>query len=112
MIEVTMDQSGKVEIPEVIRQCLRLTPGSKLEIAIDRLKEIRIHPLPANGESDNQPDSQNEVSGVKEAKLIRKNGVLMVAATQDDEYLKYYLENAVELDREERMRKLMGEITL
>ena len=110
MTEVTMDQSGRVEIPEAIRKCFSLNPGSKLEIAIGRLGEIRLQPLSGNG---NEADSQAGADEVEPLRLIRKNGVLMVAAgQQDDEYLKYYLLHAVELDREERMRKLMGEITL
>ncbi len=110
MVEVTIDQSGKVEIPEAIRKCFSLNTGSKLEITIGKLGEIRLQPLPENGYEADHQEGANEAEPLR---LIRKNGVLMVAAGQQgDEYLKYYLLHAVELDREERMRKLMGEITL
>lgn len=106
MIEVTMDQLGRVEIPEDIRKCLGLNPGSKLEIALDRLEEIRLRPLSKNGEETNHAEDQGER---RTTRLVRENGVLVADIVPIDDSLRYYLEHAVELDREERMRKLMGE---
>lgn len=108
MTEVTMDQSGKVEIPEIIRKCLGLNPGSKLEIVMGLLGEIRLHAIP---EHNDEAQTQQEVNETKSHKLVRKNGVLVVRTEQNDDYLKYYLKHAVELDREARMRKVMGELT-
>lgn len=101
MIEVTMDQSGRIEIPEAIRKGLGLNAGSKLEIALDWLEGIRLRPLPEN---DNKagPGGEAEV-----AELIWKNGVLMVKAVPVDEATQYAIDHAVELDREARMKKLM-----
>ena len=115
MIEVTMDQSGKVEIPEVIRRSLGLNPGSKLQIAMAWQEEIRLRPLPESGEITNQqtnPQANHEESTneAESAELIWKNGVLMVKAMPVDEATQYAIDHAVELDREARMKEVMGNI--
>ncbi len=107
MIEVTMDQSGKVEVPEDIRRCLRLNPGSKLEIGMSRVGEIRLYPLAENGDNT---DSQCDERATQSPRLVRENGVLVVETGPIDDFVQYYLEHAVEIDREERMRKVMGDI--
>jgi bifunctional DNA-binding transcriptional regulator/antitoxin component of YhaV-PrlF toxin-antitoxin module len=119
MIEVIMDQSGKVEIPEVIRRCLGLNPGSKLQIAMAWQEEIRLRPLPDSGEITNHPASQpasqqanheESASEAESAELIWKNGVLMVKAMPVDEETQYAIDHAVELDREARLKEIMGNI--
>jgi bifunctional DNA-binding transcriptional regulator/antitoxin component of YhaV-PrlF toxin-antitoxin module len=115
MIEVTMDQSGKVEIPEVIRKSLGLNPGSRLQIAMAWQEEIRLRPLPESGEINNQQanhqanyqESRNEAES---AELTWKNGVLMVKAMPVDEATQYAIDHAVELDREARMKEILGNI--
>ncbi|MDQ3013233.1 MAG: hypothetical protein M3X11_21320, partial [Acidobacteriota bacterium] len=83
-----------------------LNPGSKLQIAMAWQEEIRLRPLPENGDKITSQEAANEA---ETAKLIWKNGVLMVKAEPVDEATQYAIDHAVELDREARMRILMGD---
>lgn len=52
--------------------------------------------------------TEDSAEKAEDAMLVWKNGVLMVKAQPCDEELKYYIDHAVKLDREARMRECWG----
>jgi AbrB family looped-hinge helix DNA binding protein len=83
-METTLDQSGRIELPQELRDDLGLSPGTVLSIE-EKSGGILLKPL--SGRSG----------------LIRKDGVLVFSGEIEGD-----LTAAVQRDRDERSRKVSG----
>ena len=72
-------------------------------------EEYRREPALALASGDDGLDHVREILRAAPEHL-EPNGVLVVETGPIDDSVRYYLEHAVELDREARMRKLMGDM--
>lgn len=87
VMETTLDEFGKILIPEQIRQDLGIRPGTVL-----RIEEL-----------DSGILLRPEVSETEDPYLIRKGGVLVFTGQAEDN-----LEAAVQRDRDERDTRVAG----
>jgi AbrB family looped-hinge helix DNA binding protein len=87
VMETTLDEFGKILIPEQIRQDLGIRPGTVL-----RIEEL-----------DSGILLRPEVSETEDPYLIRKGGVLVFTGQAEDD-----LEAAVQRDRDERDTRVAG----
>jgi AbrB family looped-hinge helix DNA binding protein len=83
-MEATLDQFGRIVLPKELREGLGLSPGSVLAIE-EKGDGILLKPVAGR-------------SG-----LVRKEGVLVFAGEVEGD-----LSEAVQRDREERLRKISG----
>lgn len=100
MSHVVMDQLGKIEIPQSIRELLGLKPGQHLSLETDDLAgAIQLRPLPNDALSTPTPGL--------EARLIEENGFLVIEGIEG-----LSVSELIEQDRKDRFQKLMKGISL
>jgi AbrB family looped-hinge helix DNA binding protein len=83
VIQVSMDRSGRILLPKVIRTRLGLKPGAKLEVDIHPIDEAQLHLV------------------TRTPVVANKNGVLVVKSETIGN-----LQDAVEQVREDRLAEL------
>ncbi len=94
MSEVIIDQMGRVEIPQSIRELLGLKPGQLLSLETDPVAgSIQLRPL-----SD---DSAISARPARESRLSEENGFLVIEGGEGLD-----IAYQIDQDREDRMRKL------
>jgi len=83
VIQVSMDRSGRILLPKMIRTRLGLKPGAKLDLDLRPADEVRLRPV------------------AKAPVVISKSGVLVVQSEAAGN-----LQDAVDRAREERLAEL------
>lgn len=94
MSEVVMDQLGRVEIPQSIRELFGLLPGRRLMLEADDDGSIRLSPLSAEQPSSEEPE--------QEAQIIEEDGLLKIVGGEGVD-----IGALIDQLREERMQTLM-----
>lgn len=100
MSQVVIDQLGKIEIPQSVRELLGLKPGQHLSLETDDLAgAIQLRPL--FNETFSTPTSDLE------ARLVEENGFLVIEGVEG-----LNTSELIEQDRKDRFQKLMKGISL
>lgn len=84
IVEVSVDNQGRIKIPEEVRKRLGLSPGTRLIVEEGERGEIRLH----------VPEAPPQ--------LVEKEGVLVVRATATGD-----LKDAVRRERDQRLSDLV-----
>lgn len=96
--QITVDSSGRIEIPGILCEKLGLVPGAILIVEQDHDGEIRLRL------SDRITDTADsgEVTADNESELIEQHGTLVIRGGEQVE-----IDRLIEEDREERLNKLV-----
>ncbi len=96
--QITVDSSGRIEIPEIICEKLGLLPGATLIVEQNHDGEIRLR---LSDRITETADSR-EATADNEPELIEQNGALVIRGGGQVD-----IDKLIEEDREERLNKLV-----